>query len=60
MFHRDNPEAKYRPYIGLANVTINMCMFLDKKDKNPILSMALVGLDKKGNVLQSCPIQVSF
>lgn len=60
LFHKGNLELKFRPYIGINNIAINICKFLNGREKHDVLSMLVKGLDKAGNFMHPCPIRVRF
>lgn len=59
ILYKSKTQLKFNPYIGLNNVTVNVCKFMNGNGNNNIVDMMLEILKKYGNIIQPCPMKVS-
>lgn len=50
----------FRPYMGLKNITIDICRVSSGKSHSVIIDWVLDDLRKYSNILEPCPISVDI
>lgn len=55
---KDKSQIRYRTYIGLNNVTLDICKFLNGGEGHMLLHMMSDGMENYGNFLEPCPLKV--
>lgn len=56
--HRRHDFGKFRQYIGLNNVTLDICKITSGKANYMVMNLFIDEFKKYGNVLQECPMKV--
>lgn len=60
MFHKERDQIKFQAYIGISNVTIDLCKFFGGEDSHMLLDIFAGEIHKYGNIMQPCPLTVKW
>lgn len=59
LLHKKNNEPKYRAFLGLRNVTIDLCRYLRGTSQSALMDSIIKNVKQFGNVFHPCPFKVS-
>lgn len=58
-FYKTFNDAKFKPFLGLSNVTADLCQYLDHGN-SMLVDMFIDEIKKTSNLFHSCPFTVCF
>lgn len=58
LFQKKHNEQKYRIFLGLNNVTVDLCGYLKGAQQSGLMDIIVKDIKKYGNVFHACPFSV--
>lgn len=58
-FYKTFNDLKFKPFLGLSNVTVDLCQYLDHGN-SMLVDMFIDQIKKTSNLFHSCPFKVCF
>ena len=58
IYRRAAAEIKYKPYLGIHNITLDVCGYLGGKTPSMLADMLYKDIRKYSNIFHSCPFSV--